>query len=237
MKPEQRDRIRKLAVGVLKALEPEGVNAKQWGDVLSGMDPNAFDKWIADFLKDDDKHFTLEVMPFRNEPKLEDVERAAKLLGLPLEERVTFRHQKGEPFQTQAKVPVGYIHVRRLQQILKKKNRFTTDISKRNPATGQVTGGSKIGRNSAAETNALITMEADRAWQELLGARAGGWGSKLALYNAINQDGFASLDEVQAAESVLDRKTTNMMDVYLTAAGLQTDLIADGNVMASRYLD
>ena len=224
--PAQRREIISLVETVFGILDKTGGNKDKWGTFLREMKPKAFDRWLAGFLKDDGAFLDLEVMPFENEPGLREVRKAAAALKVPLEEHV--RHsagEDGETARTDGKVPVGWIHVRRLQQMLAKKNSFTTNISRRNQLTGQVTRDSKVARVSMTETNALMAQEAMEAAREFLGPRADNHGMKLAMYNQISRDGHVSAAELERANNPLDRSTIMMMNALLAGAGLQSDLV------------
>ena len=236
MSSRARTEIQKIVLKVFDALDRTGSNSEKHRKMFGSMDDKAFDKWVKALLKDDDAYIQLEVMPFKNEPTINDIEKAAKVLGVPLEENVYFPHEGGtsddggkEPVRTARKVPVGYIHVCRLQQILAKKNSYTTNVDRRNQLTGQVVADSKIARNSEHETAALITMEADGIVRELMGPRSDNRGKKLAMYNAIGRDGFVNQDEIEEHGTVLDNASLVMADVFLTGAGLKTDLLAEGD--------
>jgi hypothetical protein len=73
------------------------------------MSDEAFDKFMKKFLKDDEENFYMEILPYKNEPVLEDIVEAAKYLEVPLDEYVYYRHDGNalDPLRSKYKVPVG----------------------------------------------------------------------------------------------------------------------------------
>lgn len=231
---EKRKKIELIVLGVMDKLDKSKINSKKYKDFFANMSDMEFDKWIKRFLEDEDENFRLEVLPFKNEPSYQDIEAAAKLINVPLEEYVYLPMEKtseGEPIRTKFKVPVGYLHIKRLQQIVSKKTNYSTSISKRNSMTNQVTGESKVARNSDMETQALYAMESNLIAKELLGARADNQSKKLAMYNMISRDGFVSQTAIDEAGSIFERSSLNMIDMYLLGCGLKSDLVTNDNVL------
>ncbi len=219
---KKRDRITQLILDTMGALDPTGANAKRYKDILAGMSDAQFETFCRRMKNDEDFHFYLEAVPYKNEPSLDDIEKAAKIVGVPLHEYVYFRHN-GEVIRSREKVPVGYVYVRRLQQVLKKKTGYSLDTNKRSQVTGQLVGDSAAGRLADEETYMLMTMGAESITKELLGPRADNRDKRLQMYQAIERDGFASLEALRG-----DRKnqpTLNYLDTLLLGAGLKSDLV------------
>ena len=163
-------------------------------------------------------------MPFED-PSIDDIKEALDYLDVPMEEYVYYRHDdyKEDHLRTKTKVPVGYLHIKRVQQLLRKKNKFGIEITDVSPATGEHRGDSKGARNSDWETLALSTVGADKALEELLGPRADNRQKKLQMYQAISRDGYVKLQDLKSDPT--SNLALNMLDTYLTAAGIKTDLI------------
>ena len=174
---------------------------------------------------DEDYHFYLDVQPYHNEPTLDQIEAAAKVTGTKLHQYVFFRHDGAQdnPVRTAQRVAVGYIHVRRLQQILAKKTSYSTDASKRSQLTGQLSGDDAVGRLADEEAYALKTVGAESVLKELLGPRADNRDKRLQMYQAIERDGFARYGDLKG--DLKNQPTINYLDTLLLAAGLKSDLI------------
>ena len=208
-------------------LDRTGENLNYQLGYWNSMSDVKFMKEMKAFLNDEKANFTLEVLPNKNEPSLKDIKDALKSIGVPENEYVYFPHLGG--IRTKHKVPVGYVHIKRLQQILSKKNTYTLDISKRNAKTGQVTGESQIARISDLETTALTAIGAESALKEFLGPRADDSRAKNKMYADIGNFGYVSQADIP--NSLEEKQTLNTVSDYLTAAGLDNDLLTDNRVL------
>ena len=221
----KRKRIEALIIEVMDKLDKTGENAARYRKLMGAMSDAQFDSWMKKFATDEDAHFYLNVLPYHNEPTLDQVEAAAKVTGTQLHQYVYFRHDgaKDNPVRTAVKVPVGYIHVRRLQQILAKKTSYSTDASKRSQLTGQLSGDDAVGRLADEEAYALKTVGAESILKELLGPRADNRDKRLQMYQAIERQGFVQYGELKG--DLKNQPTINYLDTLLLAAGLKSDLI------------
>jgi hypothetical protein len=223
--PDKRARIEKLVVSAFAALDETGANAAKYEKELKGMSDAQFTRWLDEFVRNEDKHFYLDVQPFHNEPTLEQIEKAAKITGTKLHQYVYFKHDgaQGDPVRTAKRLPCGYIHVRRLQQILAKKTSYSTEASKRSQLTGQLSGDDAVGRLADEEAYALKTVGANAILRELLGPRADNRGKRLGMYHAIERDGYVQYKDLVG--DTKDQPTLNYLNTLLLAAGLKSDLV------------
>jgi hypothetical protein len=147
----KRKQIEEKVFKTMKLLDPQGYNTKHYEELFSSMTDAQFSKCINNLISDEDNNFTLELTPFENnhvDLKIDDIKKAADYLKVPLDEYIylPFVNPEGKPVRSREKTPVGYVHMKRLEQILSKKNAYSFDISERNQKTGQVTGHDKNGR-------------------------------------------------------------------------------------------
>jgi hypothetical protein len=235
---DKRKKIEDLIYKTFNLLDLTGLNTKKYKEYFKKMTDKDFSKWLNGFLSSDD-YLQLEVLPYKNEPSFDDIEKAAAFLKVPLEEYVYYKHEgssDGTPVRSRDKVCTGYISVRRLQQILSKKNSYTTDISKRSSMFGTVSGESQIARESDAETNSLITLGADITLKELLSERADNTNRKTLMYNTIARDGFVRQKDLDVVEDLADKTTLNTFEVYLVGSGLETDLLGEDKLLYATKL-
>jgi hypothetical protein len=231
MKPATRKKIETKLLSTFNILDKTGKNSASYSTMFKSMSDKAFESFIKS-LRDGDNLY-LEILPFDNEPSLEDVKEAAESLNLPLEEYVYYRHitSEGKPIRTLKKVPVGYLHIKRLEQVLSKKNNYSFDIGSRNSLTNQVSGDSSVSRNSDTESYALTIMNADATLKELNGARADNTAAKNTLYQEIQMNGFSRLaDHPNDPNS---NYTLQTIDEYLLGAGMSSDLLTGSDVLLS----
>lgn len=188
------------------------------------MNDVEFENWVEKFLKDPKANFNIECLPFE-EPLEDNIEAAAEILGVPLEEYVYYRdgEDKDDPIRTRTKVIVGYVNAKRVQQMLSKKNRYTFDADSVDPKTGQVTGESKVSRVSNLETNALSTIGAEKTLEEFFGPRGDNQDKKRQMYRLLAQNGSFELSELHSEPA--SNTALNTADTYMIASGLKSDLV------------
>lgn len=222
---EKRKKIEKLVLDVVRALDTKGSgNVERYEVMFKSMTDEDFAKWASSMGQTIDAAPQIYELPF-NEVKIEDIKKAADILDMPLEEYIYYRDKGGEPIRTRYKVPVGWIPIKRLQQMLSKKNHISTDAEKRALKSGQVTGESKVASVSDAEVYGLLSTDADAILQELYGPRADGFDKKSDFYAQIASDGYVDLSTL---ETDLTKHTAlNTMNVYMLASGLRSDLVTD----------
>lgn len=232
MKSYKREDIEKLIYDVFDALDPTETNSNKYRDLFSSMNDKKFDSFMRKFLSDKKENFILDIVEFERTIDMDKCEKAANVLGIPLYEYVYFRHLTGDkdnPVSTIDKCLVGYINVKRTQQLLFKKNGLSPTASRRSAITGQVVDDDKNARDSDIEASMLVSLGAKDILRELHGPRADDDVMKNQMINDINNKGFVSLDD-------LDSNPTNKVSLmslttYLTAAGIHSDLIGDNYIL------
>lgn len=134
----KRKQIEEKVYKVFSLLDKTGSNTQKYKKLFNSMSDSQFDKYIKNLLSDKNKNFYLEVLPNKNCPRIKDCKDALDYLKVPTEEYIYYRHDGHEkdPIRSRYKVPVLYMNVRRLQQMLSKKNTYSLDINKRNMKTG-----------------------------------------------------------------------------------------------------
>ena len=232
----KRKRITDLVLKIVGILDKSGVNYNKYYKMFSSMTDEQFAKYMDNFVNDKDENIYLEILPNKSEPSMDQIEEALKILNIPTEEYVYFRHDgyKDNPIRTREKVPTGYITIRRLQQILSKKNTYSLNIDSRNMKTGQVSGDDKIARISDSELYALTIFKADNAIKEFFGPRADNMKKKQDMYSKISKYGYVYLDELEG--DATDSQTLNTINVFLLGAGIESDLITSKEKTAKETL-
>jgi len=197
----KRKKVEELIYGVFDRLDKSGKNTAYYKELFKGMSDQSFHAMMKKFLKDKDENFYLEIVPFENEPTLPDIKSAANFINVPLEEYVYLPFEspdKDDPIRTAVKVPVGYLHIKRLEQMLQKKNTYSLDNTSRNMKSGSVTGGDKNSRVSDVEAMGLVTLGADEALKEFMGPRADDVSMRTEMTQQIFKDGFVSQKDLKS---------------------------------------
>lgn len=229
---EKRKKFMDTLLGTVKRLDPSGDNAKKYETMFSSMSDKEFDTYVKKFFADPSMQFYLEIIEYQRDIKYEYIENAAKFLKVPLYETVYLphiNHDLNNVVVTPEKVPVGYIHEKRMMQTLEKKNSGSTSNTERNPLTGQVTGDDKNGRNSDVETYSLLATGAEHALKEFLGPRADDSVARTEMAAAIAKNGYVS--EKDLSNDKRNKTSLNTLNVYFLMQGFKTNLIGSGNLL------
>lgn len=227
--PEKRKQFMEKLTAVMNILDPTGQNAKNYQEKFESMSDQQFDKYIRNFFKDPKQNFYLEIVEYERDLTIENIEKCAKFMNVPLLERVALPYLTNDPdnvITTPYPVPVGYIHEKRMQQTLMKKSSGSTEIKKRSQLTGQVTGEDKNARNSDLETYSLAAIKAMNALQEFMGPRADNEKAKMEMYNDIARNGYVSLLDLDLRDPY-NKAALNTFSTYYILQGIQTNLIGD----------
>lgn len=226
-----RTEMENLIYTVFDSLDPSGVNSEKYRQMFNKMPDAKFDSFFKEFFNDPDQYFILDTVDYERDLNINNIEKAAKDLNVPLFEKVIMPHvnmDKASPVVTKFEVPVGYVHKKRVQQMVSKKNTTSTEISARSALTGQVTGRDKNARDSDSENFGLVTLDAQNILREFMGPRADDMVMKAEMYASIAQKDFVSLDSL--TNDVNNKTTLNALDVYMIGMGLKSDLVTDGLV-------
>lgn len=234
MKPisERRKKFMAKIDGIFNNLDPSGANTKRYHDLLDPMTDEAFDKWVRAFAKDDKHQFYFEIVEYVRDVKYENIEKAAKFLKVPLFERVYLphiNHDLDNITVTPEPVMVGYIHEKRMMQMLSKKNSGSTSIKNRSPLTGTVKDDDKNGRNSDVETYSMLASGAEASLAEFLGPRADDMTAKNQMYSSLAENGYVSLKDLTSDKR--NKTSLNTLNIYFLQQGFKTNLIGSGNLL------
>ena len=227
-----RKAIEKLIYDTFDAIDPSGTNTIKWKNKFQAMDNKEFAKHMKDFLNNDEENFILDIVEFEHSLKFDQCEAAAKVLGIPLMEYVFMPHlsmDKSNVVISKEKCLVGYINVKRTQQLLHKKNGLSVSNEKVSPATGQVVGDDKNARDSDIEAAMLVALGAEAILQELHGPRADDYTMKRQMMEDIATKGYVMLEDLESDRT--NKITLNTVNTYLLSMGLKTDLVSPTYVL------
>ena len=228
----KRTSMENLIYSVFTALDPTKSNTDKYKALFSKMSDAQFDAYFKKLFADENAYLLFDVVDFEHATSFENIQKAADILKIPLMEYVAMPHinmDKDNPVITKHRVIVGYLHLKRMQQLLSKKNATSTDIGSRSALTGQVVNHDKNGRISDAETSSLSAIGADYALKELLGPRADDKVMKSQMYADISTKGYVSIEDLP--NRVENKVSLNTTDTYLIGMGIKSDLITEGLVL------
>lgn len=190
-------------------------------------------KLFANMSDDDFLNFCKRRLPFRFhqelfkvEPKMYDITEAFKILNKPLMEKVklpyVYINKDGEPVETQECLVI-YIHLKRMKQMLTKKNSTAINIEKRDMKTGLLTGEDKGGKETDREFESLAIMGLDYTMDEFARPKADAMSSITQMSNAIMSQGYVSEKDLNIPKD--DSLAKNLLNAYLIGAHIHSNLV------------
>lgn len=226
---EKRKQIEQLIDGVMSRLDKTGSNAQKYRNMFQQMNDKQFAEWITNFLNNDKSNFRLDIEEFgKIELKYENVEDAAKFMKLNLFEYVYVPHVSSDPnrpVRTKQPVLVGYLNIKRPQQLVTKKTGLSLTDTKRDELSGTAKGDSKGGTTSGIENELLAGVGADEIISEISGARGDNVNEYDNMIASISETGSCKLADIKT--TAYDKPTLLKSDIFLRAMGFKTDLVSE----------
>ena len=232
MAVKNRKEIEKLVYDTFDALDPSGTNTLKWKVFFGKMDDAKFQSYMKDFLANPEENFILDINEFDRKVTMKHCEAAAKVLGIPLTETVIMPHLSGDPKRavaTKQKCIVGWINVKRTQQLLHKKNGLALANDNVYHLTGQVIGDDKDARSSDMEAMMLVSLGADSILQELHGPRSDDLVMSREMMEKVSTQGYVRLEDLTNLKT--NKITLNAVNAYLLGMQLKSDIITDSYVL------
>lgn len=118
-KEEVRQKMLSLIYKFFTAVDKTGNNTKHYKLMFDTMSGIEFNRFFTGFFEDDKAYLTLNIVDYEHNLTMEDIEKGAKVLNVPLYEYVSLPHitmDKSRVITTKQPVPVGYILIKRPQQ-------------------------------------------------------------------------------------------------------------------------
>lgn len=229
----KREDVEILVYKVMDALDPTGTNSAYYKEKFSQMSDAQFTKFLKTTFP-----FRFHSRPFEIEPNMENIGKAAKVLGVPLTEKVAlpylYESPDGRPVYSKECLVI-YTNIKKMKQFITKKNSMSLNIDDRDMRTGLLNNVDKNGKMSDREFESLIVNGSDETIKEFSRLRADAMEQKSQALNTINLTGTLSLDDLKAEnDEVLSR---NMLDAYFLGAQLKTNLITDTYQLNSTLKD
>lgn len=230
---KQREEVEVLVYKVMDALDPSGTNSSHYKEKFSQMNDAQFNKFLKTTFP-----FRFHSRPFEIEPNMGDIKKAAKVLGVPLTEKVAlpylYESPDGRPVYSKECLVI-YTNIKKMKQFITKKNSMSLNIDDRDHRTGLLNNVDKNGKMSDREFESLIVNNSNDTIKEFSRLRADAMEQKSQALNAINLTGTLSLDDIKPEnDEVLSR---NMLDTYFIGAQLKTNLISDTYELNSTIKD
>jgi hypothetical protein len=220
----------RLIYKVFDQLDPSGKNTDFWKAEFAKMSDTQFEKYISGSFP-----FYFQTGAF-NEPSMDQISKALDILNVPLLESVylpyKYKDSEGRPMKTKPCLVV-YIHMKRMKQILTKKNGMSIDTKNRDMRTGLLTGYDKNGKESDREFESLVISGLTSTVTEFSRSRADSMNDKSAMNADIKILGQTSLKDLP--EDIDDSLSKNMLSTYMIGAQLMTNLVNQDYLLPYTY--
>jgi hypothetical protein len=216
----------------IDAIDPTGKNTEKYKEFFDNLSEDEFRNFMKEFLQDEKDHFTVEMDQFDQNVTIEQIKHAADVANVILEDylvRPDLSDDPENPYVSNEKVLLLYLNQRRVQQTLSVKNHVSTSIDKRNPKVGQVIDDDKNSSTTALEMYQLVFQDAFNKLKEDFGPKSDNLVAKNEMLYQIQRKGSVSLNELPNLPK--DKVALNYMNFLFLAAGYQTDLINDKELL------
>lgn len=221
-----RKEVENLIYKIMDILDPSNENSSWYKKKFASMS----DKQFYEYFKQEFP-IKFQMKLFDIEPKMYQIEKAAKTLNVPLMEKVylpfLYTDNKGEPVKTNYEALVVYAPLKKMKQFLAKKNSMSINTDERNMKSGRLINKDKNGNTSDREMECLAVMGLPDTMRELATYRADTVKAKDEFYATIAEKNMVSLNDVEVSKT--DSTARNTLNVYLIGAGVMSNLIAIKN--------
>ena len=229
---QQRLKAERLVYQVMDQLDPSGRNSDFWKAEFAKMNDDQFKKYISGNFP-----FYFQTGAFK-EPSMDQISKALDILKVPLLESVympfKYKDANGRPMKTKPCMVV-YIHMKRMKQLLTKKNGMSIDTKTRDMRTGLLTGIDKNGKESDHEFESLAISGLYDTMKEMSRSRADAMEDKSVMNNTIKTTGYVSIKDLP--EDINDSLSKNLLSTYFIGAQLMSNLVNQEYMVPYTYLN
>lgn len=222
---KQRQQVEKLVCESMDIVDKSKTNGDYYRRLFANMSDTQFYNFFRKELP-----LRFQYVPTTVEPTMSDIIDGLKFINVPLIEKITlpylYTNKDGKPVSSQPAM-VCYIPLKKVQQMVTKKNKWATESSNRDMKSGRLIGQDKGASESDREFESLATLNLTNTMKELSGPRADALNAKNVMYNTIGTTGMVRLSDLP--EDVDDSLSRNMFNVYLIGAGFNSNLINQGD--------
>ena len=224
---KKRKEVEEQVYKVMDILDPTKQNSQFYKAKFAKMN----DKQFMNFFSQD---FPLKFQTrlFEIEPSMKQISDTLDYIHVPMIEQMNlpfeYRAKDGTPVKSDDAL-ILYVPIRKVKQFLSKKNSMSTNISNRDMKSGLLQTVDKNGNTSDREMESLAVMGLDASMKELATYRADSMNAKDEFYSMINTTGMVRQSDVDVETS--DSLARNELNVYLLGAGLNSNLINEGNYL------
>ena len=217
----KRQKVEELIYKIYDTVDRTHTNSDYYKQLFSKMDDKQFLEFCQRRLP-----FRFHQQVFKIEPKMSDIFDAFKILDKPLLEKINLPHiytnSNGEPIKSHEAMVI-YLHLKRMKQMLSKKNHVSMSTEKRDMRTGLLSHEDKAAGETDREFEALAAYGLDYTIDEFRTVKADALRANQEMMGTILDKGTVSEKDYTVAKD--DSPARNMMNVYLLGANIYSNLI------------
>ena len=217
---KERLEAERLIYKIMSILDPSDENTDFWKEEFSKMSDAQFKKYISGHYP-----FYFQTGAFK-EPSMDQIVKALDILNVPLLEELympyKYKDSNGRPLKSKECLVV-YLPIKRMKQMLTKKNGMSISTKTRDMKTGLLTGVDKNGKESDREFESLAICGLDNCMKEFSRSRADSMNDKSVMNNTINTLGQVYLKDLP--DDPADSLSKNLLSAYFMGAQLYTNLV------------
>lgn len=225
MNKEQRKQIEELVITSMDIIDKSGLNGEYYKKLFSKMSDSQFHNFIKQMYP-----FKFHYRPSVTEPTMDDISKALNYIGVPLNEKLNmpwvYENKNGEAVQSQ-ECTVVYLHHKKVQQFITKKNKWAIDVSNRDMKGGRLIGADKGAVTSDREFESMEVQNMNNSVDEFSTFRADSMKSKNMANIVIGSTGVLHLSDIQVDKD--DFLSKNLVNAYMIGAHLNTNIVNEGN--------
>lgn len=222
---KQREEVEELVIKYFDAVDKSHTNSDYYKKLFAEMNDDQFIEMMQRKFP-----FRLHYRPSVVEPSMSDAENGLKVLGVPMLEELNlgflYTDKEGRPVKSQ-KCLVGYTHLKKVQQMVTKKNKWATEIENRDMKTGLLKSNDKGAGTSEREFESLTTLGLEKTIEEFSKPKADAMLAKNVMYSNISTTGMVRLEDLP--NDIDDSLSRNLMDVFMIGSHLSTNLMNQDN--------
>ena len=222
-KNKKRLTAEKNIIELMNKLDKSGWNGNRYKKIFSKMSNVEFTKFMK-ALANDDEFLYFEVGD--NDKDIvttNKIKAVAKQEGVEIEEYVLFRHKNPldpeKPVVSNTKAMILNVNVRRLQQLLIKKNAMSSQIESINPLTGQVSGSARSASLTDAQSTGLVAVGLEKNLKEAFGPRSDDVKASEVMHKKIEQSGTVRLEDLPSDKG--NKRSIQVVETFMLGGGIK----------------
>lgn len=210
---------------LLDTFDKSKFNSTRYKKLFNAMSNKEFKNYMTQILKEE-QYITMDIDTFKKDLTLDKIFEKCEKLKIKTHKYVLYRENKDETGKISSITPypalILYIPIKRLQQMISKKNSAVSNNEKINLLTGCVVGDSKSASINDTQSVGLIANGQTNVLKELLSPRADDDKSKMQMLHLIEEHGEVSLSELDIQPK--NKQALATLQVFLRGIGIDVKI-------------